>query len=68
MALSEKLQAFVHDLDRQTLESLQQSVAAEIKGRREETSFRVEDIHARMSVEDKALAASEIARVLKERS
>lgn len=66
MALSEKLQAFVHDLDRQTLEYLQQSVTAEIEGRREETSFRVEDIHVRMSVEEKALAASEIARVLKE--
>jgi hypothetical protein len=45
---------------------LQQSVTAEIEGRREETSFRVEDIHVRMSLEDKALAASEIAPVLKE--
>jgi hypothetical protein len=68
MALSEKLQAFVHDLDPQTLEYLQQSVTAEIKGRHEETSFRVEDIHVRMSLEDKALAVSEIARVLKERN
>lgn len=68
MALSERLQAFVHDLDPQTLEYLQQSVTAEINGRREETSFQVEDIHVRMSLEDKALAASEIARVLKERN
>jgi signal transduction histidine kinase len=68
MALSAKLQAFVRDLDPQTLEDLRQSVTAEIEGRHEETSFRVEDIHARMSPADKALAASEIARVLRERN
>jgi len=68
MALSAKLQAFVRDLDPQTLEDLRQSVTAEIEGRHEETSFQVEDIHARMSPEDKALAASEIARVLRERN
>ena len=68
MALSAKLQAFVRDLDPQTLEDLRQSVTAEIEGRHEETSFQVEDIHARMSPEDKALAASEIARVLREQN
>jgi hypothetical protein len=68
MALSVKLQAFVRDLDPQTLEDLRQSLTTEIEGRHEETSFRVEDIHARMSPADKALAASEIARVLRERN
>jgi hypothetical protein len=68
MGISEKLLAFVRDLDPQTLEALQQTVAAEIDGRQEKTSFRVEDIHARMSQADKALAASEIARVLREQN
>jgi hypothetical protein len=66
MALSAKLLAFVRDLDPQTLQDLQQTVAAEIDGRQEKTSFQVEDIHARMSQADKALAASEIARILRE--
>lgn len=68
MALSAKLQAFVRDLDPQTLQDLQQTITAEIDGRQEKSGFRVEDIHARMSPADKALAASEIARVLKERN
>lgn len=65
MGMNEKLRAFVRDLDPQTLQDLQQTITAEIDGRHEKSGFRVEDIHARMSPADKALAASEIARVLK---
>jgi signal transduction histidine kinase len=68
MSISVKLRSFVRDLDPQTLEDLRQSVAAEIEGRQEKTGFQVEDIHARMSPADKALAADEIARVLRERN
>lgn len=68
VGMSAKLRAFVRDLDPQTLQDLQQTVEAEIDGRQEKTAFRVEDIHARMSPEEKALAASEIARVLREQN
>jgi len=68
VGMSAKLRAFVRDLDPQTLQDLQQTVDAEIDGRQEKTAFRVEDIHARMSPEEKALAASEIARVLREQN
>lgn len=68
VGMSAKLRAFVRDLDPKTLQDLQQTVEAEIDGRQEKTAFRVEDIHARMSPEEKALAASEIARVLREQN
>ncbi|MBZ5596620.1 MAG: hypothetical protein LAP39_30640 [Acidobacteriia bacterium] len=67
MSMSAKFKTFVHGLDPRALEELQQSVAAEIEGRQDEARFRVEDIHPRMSAADKELAASEIARVLRER-
>ena len=67
MSLNAKLQALVRELDPNTLEDFQRSIAAELKARREPVGFQMENIHARMSAEDKARAASEIARVLKER-
>jgi len=67
MSISTKLKTLVHELDVQNLEELGQSIAAEIEKRQEKTGFQLEDIHARMSAADKQLAASEIARVLRER-
>jgi len=62
-----KFKALVRDLDAETLDELRRQVAREMELRRLRTAIRLEDIHPRMGAEDKARAAKEIARVLRER-
>ena len=57
----------VRGLDEERLERLHRHVAEEMEQRRLKTAVRVEDIHPRMTPEDKARAIEEIARVLRER-
>jgi hypothetical protein len=67
MSMNRKLQAFVRDLDQTSLEELRQSIDLEMEGREQKTSFKIDDIHPHMTASEKEQAASEIARVLKER-
>jgi hypothetical protein len=60
-----KFQELVESLDREGLEELRQSVAAEVGGRRQKDAIRMEHIHPGMSEEKKAAAMKEIARVLR---
>lgn len=62
-----KFKALVRDLDPETLDELRQQVMKELELRRQKAAIRMEDIHPRMGAEDKARAAEEIARVLRER-
>lgn len=62
-----KFKALVRELDAETLDQLRRQVASEIEQRRLKTAIRMEDIHPRMGTQDKARAAEEIARVLRER-
>jgi len=62
-----KFKTLVRELDEVTLEQLGRQVAAEMEQRRQKTAIRVNDIHPRMSPDEKAQAAQEIARVLRER-
>jgi hypothetical protein len=57
----------VHELDEDTLNELRAEVAAEMEQRRLKSAIQMKDIHPRMSAEEKAQAALEIARVLRER-
>ena len=54
----------VRELDGDALESLRQSVAAEIEGR--DAPVRVEDIHPRMTESQKQRATREISKVLRD--
>jgi hypothetical protein len=67
MSMSNQFEALVRDLDQESLEELRQSVSTEIDGRRQEKVMRLEDIHPRMSAEEKAQALKEITRVLEDR-
>ncbi|HEY6394976.1 MAG TPA: hypothetical protein VIX12_06120 [Candidatus Binataceae bacterium] len=62
-----QFKTFVRELDQATLEQLRRQVATEMEQRRQETAVQIDDIHPRMSAEDKARAALEIARILGER-
>ncbi len=62
-----KFKKLVSELDEDTLDELHAQVAAELEQRRLKTAIQIKDIHPRMSPEEKAQAAREIARVLKER-
>ncbi len=67
MSIRNQFEALVRDLDKESLEQLRQSVNSEIDGRGKEKVIRIEDIHARMTAEEKAQALKEIARVLEGR-
>lgn len=62
-----RFKTLVRELDAATLDQLQRQVEAEVEQRRQKTALRISDIHPRMSPEEKAQAALEIARVLRER-
>ena len=55
----------VHDLDDAALAGLSQSVARAAAQRRTQRAVKLEDIHPRMSDDDKRRAHDEIARVLR---
>ena len=64
--MNSKFDKLVQGLDQPLLEELRRSVAVELGERRAQTAIQVEDIHARMTAEDKFRALEEIARVLRE--
>ena len=66
MSMRNQFEALVRDLDKESLEQLQQSLSAEIGGRRQEKVLRLEDIHPRMTAAEKEQALKEIARVLEQ--
>jgi hypothetical protein len=63
--MDSKFDELVRGLEQPLLEELRRSVAAELGGRRAQSSIKMEDIHAQMSDEDKLRAMQEIARVLR---
>lgn len=63
--MTTKFDDLVQSLDPATLEELRRSVAAELGGRRAQTSIKIEEIHPRMTAEAREEAAREIARVLR---
>jgi len=60
-----KFQDLVESLDREALDELRRSVAAEVGERRQKSAIQMEHIHPGMSEEQKDRAAKEIARVLR---
>jgi hypothetical protein len=60
-----KFQELVENLDREGLEELRRSVAAEVDERRQKNAIQMEHIHPGMSEEKKDAAIKEIARVLR---
>ena len=67
VSMRAKFEALVRDLDKDALEQLRRSVTSEIDGRREtEGAFQMENIHPRMTAEEKDAATKEIVRVLRE--
>jgi hypothetical protein len=65
MSVKAKFKALVRELDAASLEDLRRSVATEVEGRRQKDAIKMEDIHPRMSAEDKQRAMEEIARALR---
>jgi len=63
--MNSKFDDLVRSLDPQTLEELRRSVASELGGRRDETAIQIEQIHPKMSAEERDQAAREIGRVLR---
>jgi len=63
--MNSKFDELVQNLEAPMLEELRRSVAAEVSGRRAQSSIQVEQIHAQMSDGDKLRAMEEIARVLR---
>jgi len=63
--MDSKFDELVKSLQQPMLEELRRSVAAELNERRGQMAIQVEEIHARMSGEDKIRAMEEIARVLR---
>jgi len=60
-----KFTDLVEGLDREGLDELRRSVAAEMSQRRQKNAIHMEHIHPGMSEEQKDAAAKEIARVLR---
>jgi hypothetical protein len=60
-----KFKELVESLDREGLDELRRSVAAEVGERRQKTAIHMEHIHPGMSEEKKNAAFKEIARVLR---
>ena len=65
MSMKAKFRTLVRELDGGALKELGRYVASELEGRRQKTAIKLEDIHPRMSAEEKRQAMEEIARVLK---
>ncbi|HEV2199459.1 MAG TPA: hypothetical protein VGR73_06545 [Bryobacteraceae bacterium] len=63
--MNSKFDKLVRSLEQPVLEELRRSVVAELGGRRTQTSMRLEDIHPRMSDDEKARAIERITRVLR---
>lgn len=63
--MNSKFDKLVRSLEQPVLEELRRSVVAELGGRRAQASMRLEDIHPRMSEDEKARAMREIAEVLR---
>jgi len=63
--MNSKFDKLVRSLEQPVLEELRRSVVAELGGRRARTSMQMEDIHPRMSDDEKARAMEEIAHVLR---
>jgi hypothetical protein len=55
----------VRAMEPAALEALRQSVATELGARRQHTSLQLENIHPRMSDEERSRALQEIGRVLR---
>ena len=64
--MDSKFDELVRGLEQPMLEELRRSVTAEMNQRRAQTAIQMEDIHARMSSDDKLRAMDEIARVLRQ--
>ena len=64
MSMREQFDVLVKDLAEDQLEELRECVTGEIGGRRKKTSVRIEDIHPRMTGEERERAARDIARIL----
>lgn len=60
-----KFKELVESLDREALEELRRSVAAEVGERRQQNAIHLEHIRPGMSDEQKDAAVKEIARVLR---
>lgn len=60
-----KFRELVESLDREALDELRKSVAAEVGERRQKGAIHLEHIRPGMSDEQKDAAAKEIARVLR---
>jgi hypothetical protein len=60
-----KFKDLVESLDREGLDELRRSVAAEVGERRQKSAIQMEHIHPGMSEEQKDAAVKEIARVLR---
>jgi hypothetical protein len=60
-----KFEELVRAMEPAALEELRRSVAAELGERRQHTGLQIENIHPRMSEEEKNRALQEIARVLR---
>ena len=60
-----KFKELVESLDREGLDELRRSVAAEVGERRQKNAIQMEHIHPGMSEQQKDAAAKEIARVLR---
>ena len=63
--MNSKFEDLVRSLTPETLEELRRSVAEEVGGRREQASIQIENIHAKMTEEQREQAMREIARVLR---
>jgi len=60
-----KFKDLVESLEREGLDGLRRSVAAEVGERRQKSAIQMEHIHPGMSEDQKDAAAKEIARVLR---
>ena len=63
--MNSQFDELVRSLEANTLEELRRAVASELGGRRQQTAIRLEDIHPKMSADQKDEAARQIARVLR---
>lgn len=63
--MNSKFKDLVESLDREALDQLRRSVAAEVSERRQKNAIHMEHIHPGMSEEQKDAASKEIARVLR---
>ncbi len=63
--MNSKFDDLVRSLTPETLEELRRSVAEELGGRREQSAIQIENIHAKMSDDEREQAMREIGRVLR---